>query len=188
MGERRRNRRAAARRCAHRKRLKGRVRSKEKGRAAGRLTLGWRCNHRRLDEEGGAAQVFTAAPRLLLCPGSPPTWAAPPGRERPPVLAHRWRHGRWLPLLRSSPSFPHSLFPSPLTAANPRWGKPQCALVTRGTRRRGNVGARSKRRVGAKSLGAPGLGARASLATWPAPNGRHCACRVTGRGNRGISP
>jgi hypothetical protein len=29
-------------------------------------------------------------------------------RERPPVLAHRRHHGRWLPLLRSSSPFPTS--------------------------------------------------------------------------------
>jgi hypothetical protein len=31
------------------------------------------------------------------------------------------------------------------------------------------------------------VAARTGLATWPAPNGRHHACRVTDRGNRGIS-
>jgi hypothetical protein len=94
-------------------------------------------------------------------------------------------------LAPSSPrllSFPHFPRPSPLTAAHPGWGKPQCGSVARGTRRRGKIGARSRCCSGAKSLGAPGLDTRASLAMWPAPNGRYHACRVTGRGNRGISP
>jgi hypothetical protein len=84
--------------------------------------------------------------------------------------------------------FPHSPYPSPLTTVHPRWGKPKCGSIARGTRHRGKVGARSRCCARAKSRGAPGLVARASLAMWPAPNGRHRACRVTGRGNRGISP
>jgi hypothetical protein len=37
----------------------------------GRLTSGRRCSRRRLDEEGGASSVFTAASCFLLCPGFP---------------------------------------------------------------------------------------------------------------------
>jgi hypothetical protein len=49
-------------------------------------------------------------------------YSLPPRRERPPVLAHRWRHGRWLPLLRSSSPFPTS--PALLLSGGaPRIGK-----------------------------------------------------------------
>jgi hypothetical protein len=86
------------------------------------------------------------------------------------------------------PSFPASPLP-------PRWrtrerGKTQAGWwnARKGRARPQGIRARSRWREGKRSHGAPGLGARAGLAMWSAPNGRHLACRVTGRGKRGLSP
>jgi hypothetical protein len=50
------------------------------------------------------------------------------------------------------------------------------------------IHSQSRQREGKRIHNTPGLGDRAQLAMWPASNGRHRACRVTGRGKRGFSP
>jgi hypothetical protein len=155
------------------------------------LTAGRRCSRRRLDVVGGAASVFTVAPRSGPAPPRSRTASPSSGssRSRRFPAATRWRdaaHG--LPPLLLL--FSHS--PLPFTyRRRGHWkgAKPHCGLVGEGrVRSRGDVDAQSRRREGMDAPGAPGLAACAGSATWPALSGRHRAWGVTGRGTGVLSP
>jgi hypothetical protein len=105
------------------------------------LTVGRRCSHCRLDEDGDAMWVFAAASCPFLCSGVPSRCERPPplrrpvqyplGHERSPVAAHRRRRETGL-LLPPPPLLPffHLLTP-PRRRALAR-GKPQLDRLARG--------------------------------------------------------
>jgi hypothetical protein len=80
------------------------------------LTAGWRCRHRRLDKDGGAAWMFAAVPGFSFCftlpalarasPSLAASGPAPPEHGRPPAATCRRRRSAWLlpPRLHSSPA------------------------------------------------------------------------------------
>jgi hypothetical protein len=137
--------------------------------AAGRLTSGQRCSRRRLDDEGGAPSVFTAA----SCSGSAPlplrTAPASSDSSRPrrsPAAARRQRRDTQL-----APPRLHSPGPFPLAAAHTR---------EREKTQRELVGCNC-------DLGLPceGRKGRAHWPMWLHTSGGQASFGVTGQGQKG---
>jgi hypothetical protein len=176
--------------CGSKARPQARTRKEDDARgdmAAGRLTSGWRCSRRRLDDVGGASSVFTAAScsgsaSLLLQTASPSSGSSRP--RRPPVAARRRRRGTQL-----APPHLHFPGPFPLAAAHTRErGKPQRGLVgcdcDPGLPYRVSV----KAVRGQKGQGASLLVAKACWPTWLHASGGQASFGVTGQGKKRAFP